>query len=510
MGKPSFERWSRRVVMAVVGALALAGCEATPRLAPAPLPVPEQPPQPIGCGLDCGLGHCVVWEGAPACACPPGHSGARCEGCEPGYQDVDGDGVCLPDCSMMALECGHGVCSSQSGVPRCQCDEGFDGPRCQACAPGFQDHDADGTCTADCASVTLECHGHGGCDDRSGTVACACEPGFAASDCSSCAAGFQDRDGDGVCAPDCARAAPGCGWRGVCDDSTGEARCACSPGSAGTNCERCADGFQDDDGDGVCRPDCATAALPCGVGSCSTASGVASCACPGGYVGAPCDRCAPGLQDFDFDGVCVPSCAGGTLSCNGYTRCEDGSGQAQCVCQPGYGLRGENCELLPVVTDPTFSAAGWSALGGARPGVIPAEAVCHGAARLVANVSLPQVSSPDAFAVTSVVVTPGDSFFPSESRALARVGESLAWLGASELGATTLACLGEGAQGGRRSCSSPARPCRASRAIRSPTRSCASSRSTSARRPRAPGRGRCATASSTTPRGRWGAKQTWC
>lgn len=442
MAKRTYEGGFVGVVVGLLGAFALAGCQGSGPTQAVSAPT-GSPVQPVGCALSCGAGRCVVENGAPACACPPERSGARCEQCAPGYQDVDGDGRCLPDCSMMTeLHCGRGVCSAATGVPRCACDEGYAGPRCEACAPGYQDHDGDGRCAPDCSLSGVECHGNGTCDDSSGAAACACDPGFAASDCSTCAAGFQDRDGDGVCAPDCASAALGCSGHGSCDDSSGEARCACTAGYQGDACEACAPGAQDLDEDGVCRPSCASAQLSCAVGACSEAGGVARCACTGGYVGAACDRCAAGTQDLDGDGVCLPACAGGAFTCSGRTWCDDSSGQPQCVCQPGYVARNGSCELHAPVT--SWQGAQPTATGGR----IAAEEACHASPGLLASVSLPLVSAPDAFALSATVTSPGDPYFPSESRGLARVGGALAWLDASAAGASTTVCLGEGAQDG--------------------------------------------------------------
>jgi hypothetical protein len=52
----------------------------------------------------------------------------------------------------------------------------------------------------------------------------------------SCDAGYQDNDGDGTCEPDCTSSSIDCSGNGACDDSSGVAACACDPGWGGADC----------------------------------------------------------------------------------------------------------------------------------------------------------------------------------------------------------------------------------------------------------------------------------
>lgn len=113
---------------------------------------------------------------------------AACDGtetvCDPGTH-ADGD-TCVEDTTCMANTCGaHGTCSIVSGAINCACDAEYTGPNCGACAAGFQDHGATGTCSAACAA---QCGRFGQCDDSSGTIACTCSAGTTGDTCTTCEA----------------------------------------------------------------------------------------------------------------------------------------------------------------------------------------------------------------------------------------------------------------------------------------------------------------------------------
>ncbi len=219
--------------------------------------------------------------------------------------------VTLSATACSAGLCGaHGTCDDSTGKAVCTCEVGYRGADCARCAAGYVSDGAgqcvDAASTADvpdagtgsgearpdagaaqgaCASSGLSCGDHGDCIDASGTAQCACDEGYAGANCQSCAAGYQDRDGDGRCLPNCATASLSCGDHGTCSDASGRASCTCDEGYAGANCQSCAAGYQDRDGDGRCLPSCATASLSCGANAaCSDASGTAQCVCQAGYV----------------------------------------------------------------------------------------------------------------------------------------------------------------------------------------------------------------------------------
>ena len=133
-----------------------------------------------------------------------------------------------------------------------------------------------------------------------------------------CSAGYQDNDGDGTCLPDCETAGLACMGHAHCDDGQGAVVCVCDAG------------YQDNDSNGSCLPSCDAAALDCRPNShCSDAAGPAQCVCDDGF------------QDNDGDGACLPSCAGAGETCGGHGTCDDSSGEATCACSSEYA--GKHC-----------------------------------------------------------------------------------------------------------------------------------------------------------------------
>ena len=297
-------------------------------------------------GLACGAhGACADTSGTATCACDAGYAGAACDACAAGHQDKDQNGTCTPTCATSGLACGaHGACADTSGTAACVCTAGYAGAACNACAAGYQDNDENGSCAADCATSGVRCGTHGSCADTSGVAVCACAAGYAGGACDACAAGFQDNDQNGTCAANCATSGLACGTHGACADAAGTAACVCASGYVGAACDACAAGFQDNDQNGTCAPDCATSGLACGAhGACLDTAGAAACACDAGYAGAACNACAVGFQDNDQNATCAANCATAGLACGTHGACADASGAAACACAAGYA--GAACEV---------------------------------------------------------------------------------------------------------------------------------------------------------------------
>lgn len=148
------------------------------------------------------------------------------------------------------------MCSTTTGTAACECQTGYTGAACDECADGYQDEDANGTCEPTCETSALDCGDFGACMITAGAPACACDTGYTGDSCDGCADGYQDNDNDGVCEADCATAAPACTNQQVCSDASGAAVCVCGPGDP---CVVCPTGEQDEDGNGVCTASCGEA-----------------------------------------------------------------------------------------------------------------------------------------------------------------------------------------------------------------------------------------------------------
>lgn len=187
-------------------------------------------------------------------------------------------------------------------------------------------YDEEVTLSATVCSEGL-CGAHGTCDDSSGEAICTCEPGYRGAACGQCAAGYVT-DGHGGCV---------------------DAASTVDEPDAGT------DEDQRPDAGGSGAISCADSGLSCGPhGGCSTASGTARCVCDEGYAGTNCQDCAAGYQDQDGDGVCRPTCASAGLSCGLNEICSDADGTARCVCAAGYVLYSGGCVLESTIAEWTF------------------------------------------------------------------------------------------------------------------------------------------------------------
>ncbi len=343
----------------------------------------------IACGvgvLDCGEhGYCVDSSGHVECKCVTGHTGDDCSECADGYQDNDGDGACQPGCDLFGGSCGtHGHCDDSTGETMCVCDEGHIGDDCATCDDGYQDNNSDGYCLPTCETSSLNCGQHGDCSDSSGFATCDCQEGYAGDLCDLCSGGYQDNDGDGVCTVDCFHADLSCGNNAMCDDSEGTAVCVCNEGYAGDNCDTCADGYQDNDDNQTCMPTCGQLGWDCSNhGSCDDSGGIALCQCDEQYTGSQCDQCAAGYQDNDGDGVCSVACSAASLNCGANSHCDDSTGTAGCVCDDGYvGANCDQCADGYQDTDmngscmPTCESLAWDCSGHGTCTYESGEAVC--------------------------------------------------------------------------------------------------------------------------------------
>ncbi len=176
---------------------------------------------------------------------------------------------------------GHGTCSVDNDQAICNCDEGYTGDLCADTDP--------------CEGIT--CSGHGTCAVADGEAVCVCDEGYGGDLCAECGAGYHEEGESCVVNEVCD--ADSCSGHGVCVNLTGVVVCDCDKGHEGNKCELCEPGYQDRDADGACLPDCPTLGLDCGPhGACDDSSGLAACDCDVGYAGTYCDACAPDYEDL--------------------------------------------------------------------------------------------------------------------------------------------------------------------------------------------------------------------
>lgn len=239
------------------------------------------------------------------------------------------------------------------GVCRQKCDSQC--PDGQQCTEGVCVECAGGECPS-CGDGKLDdgekCD-DGNTDSGDGCADCVVEDNWqctkAEPSTCNCANGFQDNDKDSTCAPDCANSGLDCAARGACTDASGTALCVCDPG------------YQDNDNADGCKPDCETAMLHCGDNAaCTDKSGTATCLCD------------PGYQDNDEDGACLADCKQTTCGLN--ATCDDASGTATCSCEKAFqdndgdGDCGEDCSEADCgpngVCDDSSGAATCSCLAG--------------------------------------------------------------------------------------------------------------------------------------------------
>jgi len=269
-----------------------------------------------GCALDrecqdhscSGRGSCSVADNVVTCDCDDGFAGAFCD------DIVDG-------CS--ADTCGdNGRCEGATGVARCECLPGYAGALCDMCAEHFVVDD-DGSCSFVPACDASACHSRGTCTVVDGAPLCDCDDGYAGDSCGACAEGHHLAS-NGACAVDEACDADSCTDGGACDDTTGAVRCVCDDTHAGERCEQCYPGFHDD-GDGNCVVDEVCDAFSCNGGTCDASSGVVVCdACPAGFSGDFCelnvDDCVHHACD---NGVCIDLVDDRICLCNDGTYGEE-------------------------------------------------------------------------------------------------------------------------------------------------------------------------------------------
>jgi hypothetical protein len=242
------------------------------------------------------------------CRCQTGYAGNACTSCDDGYQDNDRNGTCTAACGPTT--CGAPqTCADSTGTARCTCPGNRTGAACDQCPTGWMLRASDGVCVQTCAASGTSCGTKKTCDPTQGI--CVCRAEYAGELCDTCAPGYQDNDRNGTCTASCAMTT--CTAGQTCADTTGTARCACPPNRTGANCADCLSGWVLRASDNTCVQTCASL-QSCGARRyCDESQGTPVCNCQTGFTGADCATCAPGFTS-DGAGQCVrPAPAGTTL-----------------------------------------------------------------------------------------------------------------------------------------------------------------------------------------------------
>ncbi|KAM6279709.1 laminin subunit alpha-2 [Porphyrio hochstetteri] len=198
-------------------------------------------------------------------------------------------------------------------------------------------------------SVSIEAADHTSTGRKvaSAVELCDCPPGYDGTSCESCWPRHRRVNGTifgGVCAP-CT-----CfGHAESCDDITGECL-DCKHNTGGSYCDRCLPGFYGDPTKGTAE-DCQLCACPLNIPSNNfsptchfdRSRGLICDACPAGYVGPRCERCAEGYfgQPLIPGGSCQPCQCNDNLDFSVPGSCDSLSG-ACLICKPG--TTGQYCE----------------------------------------------------------------------------------------------------------------------------------------------------------------------
>lgn len=357
----------------------------------------------VGGQPTCGThGYCTDASGAAVCVCDSGWGGAHCETCATGYHREGNICVANQNCASNNTCAPYGTCRAVGGIITCDCDDGYaddtgtDSPAadCSVCAQGY--HDADGGTDLDCV-LDENCDNDpcgppidNDCSTDGGVVSCECGAGYRGDHCQDCVddaeTDYHRDSASGRCLPD--ETCPGtdpCEPHGSCYIDQGLATCDCTdeeyaddPGQPGIDCDGCADGYQDNDTDGVCTASCDTLggnAWCSNHGTCMDDTGTAYCVCTfpwGGWPGNQCttcqtvtcgsDGCCPTAGSVchgDTGLCCVPDndcpteelgCGPASVATDGcgnlldcgdcggvHGHCEGPAGEGECICDVNYG-----------------------------------------------------------------------------------------------------------------------------------------------------------------------------
>ncbi|XP_051947738.1 laminin subunit beta-2 [Xyrauchen texanus] len=300
---------------------------------------------PYGCTVcDChsqgSVGHqCDPVTGQ--CPCRHGAMGRQCSDCQPGQWG-------FPNCRLCQCN-GHAEsCDPETGACY-ECRDYTTGQLCERCMNGFYGNPVLGSgehChPCPCPGHPGSGHSNGASchvDYASNQIVCQCSQGYAGPRCDRCAPGYygDPEQPGGACRP--------CQCNGnidpqdpeSCDPRTGQCL-KCLYNTDGHLCSECKPGYYGNALTQDCRcctcVNAGTLQAYCIDGVCHCDRRTGHCPCRLNIIGHNCDQCAPNHWDFGSDYGCKPC---GCSQPNALsTQCNMFSGQ--CHCQPGFG--GKQC-----------------------------------------------------------------------------------------------------------------------------------------------------------------------
>ncbi|XP_037130494.1 laminin subunit beta-2 [Syngnathus acus] len=275
------------------------------------------------------------------CQCREGASGRRCSDCQPGQWS-------FPSCTPCQCNSHADSCDSQTGECK-ECRDYTAGHHCEQCQDGYfgnallgsGDHCRPCSCPGNPGSDHFNGHSCQA-DHSSNLIMCNCRQGYAGPRCDRCAPGFygNPEQTGGQCLP--------CECSGnidtqdpeSCDSRTGQCL-KCLYHTDGPACAQCQQGYYGTALAHDCRRcTCATAGTvqsTCSDGHCDCDRQTGACLCKANITGHNCDQCTPDHWNYGQDQGCEPcNC---NLQHSMETECNMFSGQ--CHCHPGFG--GKQC-----------------------------------------------------------------------------------------------------------------------------------------------------------------------
>ncbi|XP_036386703.1 laminin subunit beta-1-like [Megalops cyprinoides] len=273
------------------------------------------------------------------CSCRPGVSGRQCDACKPGHWS-------FPSCQPCQCNGHADHCHPQTGA--CQdCRDHTTGHLCDRCMNGFYGNPVlgSGDHCRPCPCPGFPGSGHSNADTchlepTSNQIVCHCRQGYQGPRCDRCSPGYfgePERQG-GQCHPCRCNNNIDLQDPGSCDPRTGQCL-KCLYNTDGPLCGSCSLGYYGNALAQDCkRCSCVVAGtLPsrCSGGLCHCDQQTGACPCRDNVGGHSCNECAPHHWNFGRERGCEacdchPQNSAG-LRCNMFS--------GQCECRPGFGGR---------------------------------------------------------------------------------------------------------------------------------------------------------------------------